>query len=137
MAEKVFTDNTTGKIIVGTLTAAMAAAANQKNIANLADGANQVKILASGDTSNAFKISYIRAIVMGGALTGSPVLFIFKAEGTVGKMVARILITQAQTDTQEFDMIFPAGTEIWAGKSLLTAGAGSELNVCLKISEYE
>ena len=136
MAELVFTDNSTAQIIVGTVTAAMAGGATQKNIADLADGGNQVEILDTAVTSNTFKISHIRFTIIGGAFTGTPDVYLFLKVGSGGKMIHRYRLFQNDTELEYNDLILPAGSEIWAGISALPGGAGSELNVTLKLAEY-
>lgn len=136
MAELVFTDNSTSQVIVGTLTAAMASETTQKNIADLTDGGNQVKILAAADTSNTFKISHIRYTIIGGAFTGTPDVYLFLKVGAGAKMIHRYRLFQNDQEVEYNDLILPAGSEIWAGISALPGGAGSELNITLKLAEY-
>ena len=136
MAELVFTDNSTAQVIVGTLTAAMASGVTQKNIDDLADGGNQVKILAAADTSNTFKISHIRYTIIGGAFTGTPDVYLFLKVGVGAKMIHRWRLSKNDEELEYSDLILPAGSEIWAGLGALPAGAGSELNVTLKLAEY-
>lgn len=136
MAEKLFTDNTTGKLIIGTVTTAFATATGD-NIADITSPGNAVKILDAADTAKTFKISYVRTVIIKGTFTGSPLLFLWLKVGTTGKMIMKRALTGNQDEFRQDDLLLPAGSEIYAGFSALPGGAGSELNVILKLAEYE
>jgi len=135
MEEKTFTDNTTGKLIVGTITAAYATATGA-NIVDVSSLGNAVEILATGETTRPFKIAHIKTVIIEGNFTGTPQVFLWLKKGNTGVVIFRGGLNANMNEFHEPDLILPAGSVIYGGMSALPGGAGSKLNIILKLSQY-